>query len=54
MQRATPHESRILAAREIDITREICFWTLDEQKTTAHHAFPAAEIARAVDAARRR
>ncbi len=33
--------------------RDGCFWTLEGSRATAHHAFPAAEIARAVAAARR-
>lgn len=64
-QPAISRETRILAAREIDIGREIeyvmatlevregCFWTLEERKATAHPAFPADEITRTVAAVRR-
>ena len=47
-------EGHALAWEATFALREGWFWTLDEQKATAHHAFPAAEIARAVAAARRR
>ena len=53
-RRFETQERHALAWEATFALREGWFWTLDEQKATAHHAFPAAEIARAVAAARRR
>lgn len=47
-------ERYALAWEAIFDVREGCFWTHGDRKATAHHAFPAAEIARAVATARRR